>query len=82
LSAGDAEEGIQFGRRRRRSTTWRSARTWCSSGTLGLVHTPHRVAGAPFRGSGRRSHRSRVIGFIFTAARTAATLLRHLRLEG
>jgi hypothetical protein len=53
LSAGDAEEGIQFGRRRRRSTTWRSARTWCSSGTLGLVLTPHRVAGAPFRRSGR-----------------------------
>jgi hypothetical protein len=37
LSAGDAEEGIKFGRRRRRS-----------SRNLGLVLTPHRMARAPF----------------------------------
>jgi hypothetical protein len=46
LSASDAEEGIQFGKRRRRSITWRSARTWCNSETLGLVLTPHRAARA------------------------------------
>jgi hypothetical protein len=48
LSAGDAEEGINFGRRRRRSIMRRSARTWCSSRNLGLVLTPHRAARAPF----------------------------------
>jgi hypothetical protein len=53
LSAGDAEEGIKFGRRRRRSITWWSARTWCSSRTLGLVLTPHRAARAPFHRHGR-----------------------------
>jgi hypothetical protein len=53
LSADDTEEGIKFGRRRRRSITRRSARTWCSSGTLGLVLTPHRVARVPFHRSGR-----------------------------
>jgi hypothetical protein len=46
LSADDAEEGINFGRRRRRSITWQSARTWCSSRNLGLVLTPHRAARA------------------------------------
>jgi hypothetical protein len=30
LSASDAEEGVHFGRRRRRSVMRRSARTWCS----------------------------------------------------
>jgi hypothetical protein len=30
LSAGDAEEGIHFGRRRRRSIVRRGARTWRS----------------------------------------------------
>jgi hypothetical protein len=35
LSAGDTEEGIKFERRRRRSITRWSARTWCSSRTLG-----------------------------------------------
>jgi hypothetical protein len=48
LSTGDAEEGINFGRRRRRSIMRRSARTWCSSRNLGLVLTPHRAARAPF----------------------------------
>jgi hypothetical protein len=79
LSAGNVEEGIKFGRRRRRSITWQSARTWCSS--LGLVLAPHRVARAPFHRHGWRGHRSRVFGFIFTAARMAATLLRHLRTD-
>jgi hypothetical protein len=53
LGAGDTEEGIQFGRRRRRSITRRSARTWCSSRTLGLVLTPHRAAREPFHMHGR-----------------------------
>jgi hypothetical protein len=79
LGAGDTEEGIQFGRQRRRSITWRSARTWYSSRTLGLVLTPHRAARALFHRHGRRSHRSRIRGLIFTATRTAATPLCHLR---
>jgi hypothetical protein len=53
LSAGYTEEGINFGRRRRRSITRRSARTWCSSRNLGLVLTPHRAARAPFHRHGR-----------------------------
>jgi hypothetical protein len=48
LSGDDAEEGINFGRRRRRSITRQSARTWCSSRNLGLVLTPHKAARAPF----------------------------------
>jgi hypothetical protein len=51
LSASDAEEGINFGRRRR-SIMQRSARTWCSSKNLGLVLTPHRAARAPFHRHG------------------------------
>jgi hypothetical protein len=47
LSAGDAEEGINFRRRRRRSIMRRSARTWCSTINLGLVLTPHRAARVP-----------------------------------
>jgi hypothetical protein len=30
LGADDAKEGVHFGRRRRRSIMWQSARTWCS----------------------------------------------------
>jgi hypothetical protein len=30
LSAGDAEEGVHFGHRRRRSIMRRGARTWCN----------------------------------------------------
>jgi hypothetical protein len=52
LSVGDAEEGINFGRRRRRSIMRRSARTWCSSRNPELVLTPHRAARAPFRRHG------------------------------
>jgi hypothetical protein len=81
LSVGDTQEGIKFGRRRRRSIMQRSARTWCSSRTLGLILTPHRVARAAFHRHGRRSHRIRVFGFIFTAGRTAATPLRHLHTD-
>jgi hypothetical protein len=47
LRAGDAEEGVDLGRRRR-SITWSSARTWSSSRYLGFVFTPHRAARAPF----------------------------------
>jgi hypothetical protein len=39
LGAGDAEEGVNLGRRRR-SIMRRSARTWCSSRYLGLVLLP------------------------------------------
>jgi hypothetical protein len=53
LSVGDAEEGINFGRRRRRNITRWSARTWCSSRNLGLVLTPHRAARAMFHRHGR-----------------------------
>jgi hypothetical protein len=81
LSVGDTEEGKQFGRRRRRSITRQSVRTWCSSRTLGFVLTPHRAAGAPFHRHGRRSRRSRIFGFIFTAARIATTPLHHLRTD-
>jgi hypothetical protein len=57
LGAGDAEEGINLGRRRRRSIMRRSTRTWCSSRYLGLVLTPHRAAKAPFHRYGGRGHR-------------------------
>jgi hypothetical protein len=77
LSAGDVEEGIYFGRRRRRSIMWRSAWTWCSSRNPGLILTSHRAARAPLHKSGRRGYRSRVLGLVVTAARAAATSLFH-----
>jgi hypothetical protein len=52
LSAGDAEEGVHFGRRRR-SIMRRSTRTWRSRRNLGLVLTSHWAARVPFRRSGR-----------------------------
>jgi hypothetical protein len=52
LSTDDAEEGIYFGQRRRRSIMCRSARTWCSSRNYGLVLTSHRAARAPLRRNG------------------------------
>jgi hypothetical protein len=73
LSTGDTEEGKKFGRRRRRSITRRSARTWCSSRTLGFVLTPYSAARAVFHRHGWHSRRSRIFGFIFTAARMATT---------
>jgi hypothetical protein len=48
LGAGDAEEGINLGRRRRRSIMQRSARAWCNSRYLGLILTPHKAARVPF----------------------------------
>jgi hypothetical protein len=53
LSTGDAEEGVNLGRRRRRSIMRSSARTWSSMRYLGLVITPHRAARAPFHGYGQ-----------------------------
>jgi hypothetical protein len=53
LSTGDAEEGVNLGRRRR-SIMRSSARTWSSNRYLGLVLTPHRAARAPFHGYRRR----------------------------
>jgi predicted component of type VI protein secretion system len=52
LSADDAEEGIDLGRRRR-SIAWSSARTWSSSRYLGFVFTPHRAARVPLHRCGR-----------------------------
>jgi hypothetical protein len=52
LSAGDAEEGVNLGRRRR-SIMWSSARTWSSSRYIGFVFTPHRAARALFHRCGR-----------------------------
>jgi hypothetical protein len=51
LSASDAEEGIKFGRRRRRSITRPSARTWCSSRPLGLFLLPTGWPGRHFTGT-------------------------------
>jgi hypothetical protein len=81
LSAGDAEEGIYFGRRKRRSIMWRGARTWCSRINSRLVLTSHRAARAPLRRNGRRGHHSRVLGLVLTATRVAATSLFHLRTD-
>jgi hypothetical protein len=48
LSAGDVEEGIDLGRRRRRSIVRSNARAWSSSSRyLGFVFTPHRATGTP-----------------------------------
>jgi hypothetical protein len=53
LGASDAEEGVNLGRRRRRSIVRRSGSTSCSSRYLGLVSTPHRAARVPFHRYGR-----------------------------
>jgi hypothetical protein len=53
LSAGDAEEGIDLGRRRR-SIARSNARAWSSSSRyVGFVFTPHRAAGTPLHRCGR-----------------------------
>jgi hypothetical protein len=78
LSARDTEEGVNLGRRRRRSIMRSSARTWSSSRYLGFVFTPHKVARAPFHRYGRRGHRRGVFRFVLTTARAAATSLLHL----
>jgi hypothetical protein len=75
LSADDVEKGVYLGRRRRRNIMWRSTRTWSSSRHLGLVLASQRAARAPLNRCRWRGYRSRVLGFIFTAMRTAATLL-------
>jgi hypothetical protein len=51
LSAGDAEEGVYPGRRRRRSIMWQSGWTWSSSRHLGLVPASQRAARAPLNRS-------------------------------
>jgi hypothetical protein len=76
LSAGDAEEGIDLGRRRRRSIARSNARAWSSSSRyLGFVFTPHRAAGMPLHRCGRRGHHRGVLRFILTTAGTAVTSL-------
>jgi hypothetical protein len=47
LSAGDAEEGVHSGRRRR-SIMRRSAWTWRNRGNLELIFASHRAVRAPF----------------------------------
>jgi hypothetical protein len=81
LSAGDAEEGVYLGRGRRRNIMWRSTRTWSSSRHLGLVLAPQRAARAPLNRCRWRGYQSRVLGFIFTAARAATTPLFHRRTD-
>jgi hypothetical protein len=54
LPAGDAEEGVETGRRRR-SISRRSAWTWCSRRHLGFIFAPGWTAGAPLHRSGWRS---------------------------
>jgi hypothetical protein len=63
LSAGDAEERIDLGRRRRRRSIARSnARAWSSSSRyLGFVFTPHRAARMPLHRCGRRGHHRGVL---------------------
>jgi hypothetical protein len=79
LSAGDAEEGIDLGRRRR-SIARSNARAWSSSRYLGFVFTPHRAAGTPLHRCGRRGHHRGVLQFILTTAGTAAASLLHLHI--
>jgi hypothetical protein len=52
LSTSNAEEGVDLGRRRRRSITQSSARTWSSSRYLVFVFTPHRAARTPLHRCG------------------------------
>jgi hypothetical protein len=47
LSAGDAEEGVHFGLRRRRNIMRRGAQTWRSRRNLRFILTPRRAARAP-----------------------------------
>jgi hypothetical protein len=51
LRAGDAEEGIDSGWRRR-SISRRSTWTWCSRWHLGFIFAPGRMAEAPLHRSG------------------------------
>jgi hypothetical protein len=55
LRAGDAEEGVESGQRRR-SISRRSTWTWCSRRHLGFIFAPGQMAGTPLHRSGRRSH--------------------------
>jgi hypothetical protein len=81
LSAGDAEEGIDLGRRRRRCIARSNARAWSSSSRyLGFVFTPHRAAEMPLHRCGRRGHHRGALWFILTTTGTAATSLLHLHI--
>jgi hypothetical protein len=77
LSAGDVEEGVHFGRRRRRSIMRRGAQTWRSRRSLGLILTPHRAARAALWRSRRRGYHSWACGLVLTTTRTATTSLFH-----
>jgi hypothetical protein len=76
LSAGDAEEGVHFGRRRR-SIMRRSAWTWRSRWNLGLILPSHRAAGVPLRRSRQRGCHSSDCRLVLTAAWVAATSFLH-----
>jgi hypothetical protein len=76
LRAGDAEERVHSGRRRR-SIRRRSAWTWCSKWHLGFIFTPSRTARTPLHRSGRRSYRSCGCSLVPTAVRGATAPLLH-----
>jgi hypothetical protein len=76
LSAGDAEEGVHSGRRRR-SIMRRSARTGRSRGNLGLIRASYRAAGVPLHRSKRRGCHSCDCSLILTAVGAAATPFLH-----
>jgi hypothetical protein len=80
LSAGDAEEGIDLGRRSRRSIARSNARALSGSRYLGFVFTPHRAAKTPLHRCGRRGHHRGILRFILTTAGTVATSLLHLHI--
>jgi hypothetical protein len=76
LRAGDAEEGIDSGRRRR-SISRRSAWTWCGRWHLGFILAPDRTAGAPLHRSGRRNYHSLDCSLVLATARVAANPFLH-----
>jgi hypothetical protein len=77
LSAGNAEEGVHFRRRRRRSIMRRGARTWRSRRSLGLILTPRGANTGPLWRSRQQGYHSWACGLVLTAARTATTSLLH-----
>jgi hypothetical protein len=81
LSASDAEEGVHFGRRRRRSIMRRSARTWHNRWSLGLILTPRRTARALLGRIRWRGCHSWACGFVLTATQMATTLFFHRSTE-
>jgi hypothetical protein len=76
LSASDAEEWVHSGQMRR-SIMRRSARTWRSRGTFGLILATHRAAGTPFHQSRWWDCRGGDCSLVLTAAGVAPTPFLH-----